>query len=71
MILLRTFALLVLAGLIVIPAGQSSAQVKYVDEKGNSHWVQSEDEVPERYRGKAATPNLPMIPFKSSSRRSA
>jgi len=26
---LRTFALLVLAGLIVIPAGQSSAQVKY------------------------------------------
>jgi hypothetical protein len=61
MIRLRTFALLVLAGLIVVPAGQSSAQVKYVDENGNSHWVQSESQVPERYQGKATKPNLPTI----------
>ena len=61
MIRLRTFALLVLVGLIVLPAGQSSAQVKYVDENGNSHWVQSENQVPERYQGKATKPDLPMI----------
>jgi hypothetical protein len=58
---LRTFALLVLTALIVIPAGQSSAQVRYVDEQGNPHWVQGPDQVPERYRGKVTSPPLPKL----------
>ncbi len=53
MICLRIFAFLVLASLIVLPAGQSSAQVKYVDEQGNTHYVQSDSMVPEQYRAKA------------------
>ncbi len=35
------------------------AQVRYVDENGQAHWVSSPDEVPDRYRGKAETPSLP------------
>jgi hypothetical protein len=62
MIRLRTFALLVIAGLIVTPAGQSSAQVKYVDEAGNTHYAQSEAMVPEQYRAKTkAVGALPSV----------
>ncbi|HEV8531354.1 MAG TPA: hypothetical protein VGT00_08055 [Methylomirabilota bacterium] len=53
MMRLRTLAFLLLAGLIFIPAGQSSAQVKYVDEQGNTHYVQLDSMVPEQYRAKA------------------
>ena len=34
-------------------AGPTSAQVKYVDEAGVTHYAQSESMVPERYRTKA------------------
>jgi hypothetical protein len=33
-------------------AGPAVAQVKYVDEAGNSHYVQNENMVPEQYRAK-------------------
>lgn len=52
----RVVALLVLGSLILAVAGQSAAQVRYVDDKGQSHWVQSEAQVPEKYRQGAATP---------------
>jgi len=55
MIRSRVVALLVLGSLILPVAGQSIAQVRYVDEKGNSHWVGSEAQVPEQYRDKAGS----------------
>jgi hypothetical protein len=53
MIRSRVVALLVLGSLILAVAGQSSAQVKYVDEQGNTHYVGSEQLIPEQYRAKA------------------
>ncbi len=54
MIRSRGVALLVLGSLILAVAGQSAAQVRYVDEKGNSHWVRSESQVDaERARDQA------------------
>ena len=47
-------------------AGQSTAQVRYVDEQGVTHWVQSADMVPEQYRAKAATPQLPAVRLKGT-----
>jgi hypothetical protein len=62
MIRIRTSALLVLAGLIVIPAGPSFGQVKYLDEAGNTHYVQSDSMVPEQYRAKTkAVGPLPSV----------
>ncbi|SRR5712692_3400565 len=61
MIRSRVVALLVLGSLILAVAGQSAAQVRYVDDKGQSHWVQSEAQVPEQYKGKVATPSLPPV----------
>lgn len=59
---LRTFALVVLAGLIVLPAGPSFGQAtKYLDEQGHSHWVQGPGWVPDRYRDKASQPALPKL----------
>ena len=57
----RVVARLVLGSLVLAVAGQSTAQVRYVDEKGNSHWVGSEAQVPEQYRDKATTPALPQM----------
>jgi hypothetical protein len=42
-------------------AGQAEAQVKYTDERGNSHWVQSEGQVPDWYQGKGTKPDLPTV----------
>lgn len=52
MIRSRVVALVVLGSLILAVAGQSIAQVRYVDEKGNSHWVEFENQVPNRDRDK-------------------
>jgi len=38
---------------VLVVAGPTSAQVKYVDEAGVTHYAQSEWMVPERYRAKA------------------
>lgn len=44
----------IVAGLAVLAlAGPVSAQVKYVDEAGITHYAQTESMVPERYRPKA------------------
>jgi len=50
-------------GLTVL-AGSVSAQVRYVDDTGGVHWVQSESQVPEQYRGRADTrlPSVPSVP---------
>ena len=54
-------ALLVALGLLVLP-GPVLAQVKYVDEAGNTHYAQSEAMVPARYRAKAKPlPRLPSV----------
>lgn len=59
---LRTVALVVLAGLIVLPAGPSFGQAtKYLDEQGNPHWVQGPGWVPEQYRATATQPTLPKL----------
>src|SRR5260370_23287937 len=52
----RVVALLVLGSLILAIAGQSAAQVRYVDETGGVHWAQSAEQIPEKYRGKASAP---------------
>ena len=46
-------------------AGPTSAQVKYIDETGGTHYAQSEWMVPERYRAKAK--RLGSLPFVSVS----
>ena len=45
-------------------AATVSAQVRYVDETGGVHWVQSESQVPVQYRGRADTrlPSVPSMP---------
>jgi len=53
-----------LLGVLVV-AGPTSAQVKYVDEAGVTHYAQSEWMVPERYRAKAKRPGS--LPFVSVS----
>ena len=42
-------------------AGPAFAQVKYVDEAGNTHYAQSEGMVPKQYRAKAKS--LPRLPW--------
>jgi hypothetical protein len=64
---LRTVALVVLAGPIVFPAGKSFGQLKYVDEAGTSHYVQSEAMVPEQYRAKTkSVGSLPSVNLSGS-----
>ncbi len=50
-------------GLTVL-AASVSAQVRYVDETGGVHWVQSESQVPVEYRGRADSrlPSVPSMP---------
>jgi hypothetical protein len=50
-------------GLTVL-AASVSAQVRYVDEAGGVHWVQSESQVPVEYRGRAdgRLPSVPSMP---------
>ena len=50
---------------LLVVAGPTSAQVKYVDEAGATHYAQSEWMVPERYRTKAK--RLGSLPFVSVS----
>ena len=50
---------------MLVVAGPTSAQVKYVDESGVTHYAQSEWMVPERYRAKAKRPSS--LPFVSVS----
>ena len=55
-----------LAGLIVgfglaALAASVSAQVRYTDDTGGVHWAQSEQQIPERYRGRVET-RLPALP---------
>jgi len=50
---------------LLVVAGPTSAQVKYVDETGATHYAQSEWMVPERYRAKAK--RLGSLPFVSVS----
>ena len=50
---------------VLVVAGPTSAQVKYVDEAGVTHYAQSEWMVPERYRAKAKRPGP--LPFVSVS----
>lgn len=39
--------------------GAAQAQLKYLDENGQTHYVQNENLVPEKYRGKAKPINQP------------
>jgi hypothetical protein len=50
-------------GLTVL-AASVSAQVRYVDETGGVHWVQSESQVPVEYRDRADhhLPSVPSMP---------
>ena len=48
-------------GLPARPTCGSIAQIKYVDEAGVPHWVQTIDQVPEKYRSSVGKPPLPMI----------
>jgi len=50
---------------ILVVAGPTLAQVKYVDDAGVTHYAQSELMVPERYRAKAR--RLGSLPFVSVS----
>ncbi len=45
-------------------AASVSAQVRYVDDTGGVHWVQSEEQIPVQYRGRADTrlPSSPSLP---------
>jgi hypothetical protein len=53
----KTMKNLILTVLLVLGlAGVAVAQVKYMDDKGQSHWVQSADQVPKQYRQRASTP---------------
>jgi len=52
---------LALALTCVAPA---DAQVRYVDEQGGTHWAQSADLVPEKYRAAATRPTLPSVSYK-------
>ena len=58
-----------LAGVVIgigftVLAASVSAQVRYVDETGGVHWVQSESQVPVEYRGRADSrlPSVPSMP---------
>lgn len=66
MIRSRAAALVVLGSLVLAVAGQSAAQVRYVDEQGNAHWAQSSDLVPEKYRAAATLPVLPSVTYKGA-----
>ncbi len=37
------------------------AQMRYVDDRGQTHWVQSPDQIPPQYRGQADSPQLPAM----------
>lgn len=55
-----------LAGLIIgtglaVLAASVSAQLRYTDDTGGVHWVQSEQQIPEQYRGRAET-RIPSSP---------
>jgi hypothetical protein len=58
-----------LAGVVIgisftVLAGSVGAQVRYVDETGGVHWVQSESQVPVEYRDRANSrlPSVPSMP---------
>jgi len=52
----------IITGLLATLVGVAEAQVKYVDDKGATHWVQSVQSIPEQYRDNAAKPSLNALP---------
>lgn len=57
MISRRLILSLVALATLFVTAGPASAQWKYLDREGRSHWVQTEGQVPAEYR--AERPALP------------
>lgn len=53
--------IIVTAAALAILAGTAQAQVKYTDDQGNSHWVESRTQVPEKYRDRWTRPDLPQL----------
>lgn len=50
------------AWFVVLALGlPAAAQIRYVDDQGLAHWVQSPTQVPEKYKAKSSTPTLPNV----------
>jgi hypothetical protein len=50
----------IVVGLLVVVA-PAAAQLRYMDNQGNVHWVQTPEHIPPEYREKAEQPKLPEI----------
>ncbi len=61
-------AMIVMAA--VLTSTQAEAQMRYVDEKGVTHWVSSEEQIPPQYRNKAEAPGLPSVNLRDGAPRS-
>ncbi len=50
---------------VLLGAAASYAQVRYLDDNGVTHWVQTPEQIPPQYRGRETTPGLPEIQTES------
>jgi hypothetical protein len=53
--------LLTVAAVLALASSVGAQMVKYTDEKGVTHYVETGNMVPSQYRDKVITPNLPVI----------
>jgi len=56
---MRAFVLVVAVLMLLSP--RAEAHVRYIDKDGVAHWVQTPEQVPPEYRGKAEQPTLPEV----------
>lgn len=58
---MRTLTVALSVSLVLISISPCYSQVRYTDEQGVAHWVETQGQVPDRYKTGATKPALPDV----------